>query len=101
MKIKKGDKVLVISGKDKGKKGNVVRVLPEKSLLVVEKVNLVKKHVKARDGVQGGSLTFEKGLHVSNVKLICPQCEKPTRVGAVRSADGKKQRACKACKSTL
>ena len=101
MKIKKGDKVLVISGKDKGKKGSIMRALPEKSLVVVEKMNLVEKHVRAREGVQGGIFTFEKGMHVSNVKLICPQCEKPTRVAFVKATDGKKQRACKLCKSTI
>lgn len=101
MKIKKDDKVLIISGKDRGKQGKVLRALPSKGLIVVEKVNMVKKHIKSREGVKGGVFSYEKGIDVSNVKLICPQCEKPTRVGAVIDKNGKKQRACKLCKSTI
>ncbi|OGC82941.1 MAG: 50S ribosomal protein L24 [Candidatus Abawacabacteria bacterium RIFCSPHIGHO2_01_FULL_46_8] len=101
MKIKQDDKVLVISGKDRGKQGKVLRALPDKDLVVVEKVNLVKKHIKSREGVKGGIFSFEKGIHVSNVKLLCPQCDKATRVGAVIDKNGRKQRTCKLCQSTI
>lgn len=99
-KIKKGDTVLVIAGKDKGKKGKVLSVLAKKDRIVVEGVNIVKKHVRAtQKNPKGGIITQEAGIHISNVKLVCPSCGQPTRVGFKVKDDGVKVRFCKKCES--
>jgi len=101
MKIKKGDQVLVISGKYRGKKGKVIRALPKKEKVVVEGVNIVKKHVRPRRaGEKGQIVQMPAPLHVSNVKLICPHCKKATRVGYKIEAK-KKYRICKKCKREI
>ena len=101
MKIKKGDQVLVISGKYRGKKGKVIRALPKKEKIVVEGVNIVKKHVRPRRaGEKGQIVQMPAPLHVSNVKLICPHCKKATRVGYKIEAK-KKYRICKKCKREI
>ena len=81
MKIKKGDTVVVITGKDKGKKGTVLRALPRRSLVVVEGVNLKKKHVKPQGRKHGGIVDIQHPIHVSNVMLVDPKTGAPTRVG--------------------
>ena len=98
MNVKKGDKVQVLSGKDKGKQGEVLRALPSEGKVVVEGVALVKKAVKP-NGVnqQGGIVSQEAAIDVSNVMLVCPKCGKPTRVGHELDANGKKVRVCKKC----
>jgi len=98
LKIKKGDKVLVISGKDKGKVGKVIRSFPKEGKVLVEGVNLIKKHVRAkREGEKGKILTMEAPIHVSKLKLLCPLCQKATRVGFL--IEGKEKfRFCKKCK---
>lgn len=100
-KIKKGDHVIVISGKDKGKKGKVLKIIPKKNQLVVEGINIRKKHQRARTTrSQGQIIEFSAPLNISNVKLICPQCSMPTRVG-YSIVEKKKYRMCKKCKSTF
>lgn len=95
MFIKKGDKVVVITGKDKGKVGIVKEALPKKDRVVVEGVNIVKKHTKAsQEAPQGGRVEFEAPIHVSNVMLQDPETGKPTRVG-FEVKDGKKVRISK------
>ena len=95
MFIKKGDKVVVITGKDKGKVGIVKEALPKKDRVVVEGVNIVKKHTKSsQDAPQGGRIEFEAPIHVSNVMLQDPETGKPTRVG-FEVKDGKKVRISK------
>ena len=95
MFIKKGDKVVVITGKDKGKVGTVTEAQPKKDRVVVEGVNIVKKHVKnSQDAPQGGIVEFEAPIHVSNVMLQDPETGKPTRVG-FEVRDGKKVRISK------
>ncbi|MBF0715417.1 50S ribosomal protein L24 [Gemelliphila palaticanis] len=95
MFIKKGDKVVVITGKDKGKVGIVKEALPKKDRVVVEGVNIVKKHTKSsQDAPQGGRVEFEAPIHVSNVMLQDPETGKPTRVG-FEVRDGKKVRISK------
>ncbi len=95
MFIKKGDKVVVITGKDKGKVGIVKKALPKKDQVVVEGVNIVKKHTKSsQDAPQGGRIEFEAPIHVSNVMLQDPGTKKPTRVG-FEIKDGKKVRISK------
>ncbi len=95
MKIKKGDNVVVITGKDKGKKGSVIRAIPTKNRIVVEKVNLVTKHQKARGKAPGGRIQFEAPIDSSNVKIICPDSKKSTRVGYQVGKDGTKYRISK------
>ncbi|WP_102029419.1 50S ribosomal protein L24 [Salirhabdus sp. Marseille-P4669] len=95
MHVKKGDKVLVISGKDKGKQGTVLEAYPKKDRVLVEGVNLVKKHAKpSQDNPQGGILTQEAAIHVSNVMPLDPKSGEPTRVG-YKEVDGKKIRIAK------
>lgn len=82
MKIKKGDKVTIMAGKDRGKQGEVLRVLPETERVVVKGVNMMKRHVRAkRDGEKGERVEKEVPLHVSNAMLTCPHTGKPTRIG--------------------
>ena len=96
MRIKKGDKVMVISGDDKGVQGEVVRVLPSKDRIVVSGVNIVKKHQRPRQGgrmqVQGGIIEFEAPIHVSNVMLVDPKTNEPTRFSVRRDDAGKRVR---------
>ena len=97
MSIRKGDKVKVIAGKDNGKESRVLRVYPEKQRLVVEHVNMIKKHQRPTNKApQGGILEVEGTIHVSNVMLLCPSCSQPTRV-ARRRDEGTRVRVCKKC----
>jgi len=100
MKIKKGDTVLIISGKDKGKKDKVLQVFPAKNQILVARVNLRKKHQKPKKAGQKGQIVQMPGpISASNAKLICPKCGKPTRTGYNNSRIGekKKERICKKC----
>ncbi|MDP2838038.1 MAG: 50S ribosomal protein L24 [Candidatus Moranbacteria bacterium] len=82
MKIKKGDKVQIITGKDRGSQGEVLFVLPVSERVVVKGLNLMKRHIKPkRDGVKGEIISKEASLHISNVMLVCPHTGKPTRIG--------------------
>lgn len=95
--VKKGDTVLVLSGKDKGKQGKVIAALPKKDKVVVEGVNKVKRHTKpSAKAPQGGIITKENPLHVAKVMLVCPACSKATRI-AKKEVNGKMVRACKKC----
>ena len=97
MHVKKGDRVKVLCGKDKGKEGEILRAIPQKQRVVVEKVGLIKKAMRpTQQNPQGGIVTKEAPIHVSNVMLVCPSCGKPTRV-ANKRVDGKKVRVCKKC----
>ena len=101
--IRKNDNVLVITGKDRGKRGRVLRVSPEKNRLIVEGVNMVKRHTKANPGkgVKGGILEREGLLHASNVQLVCPECGIQTRVGHKILGDGRKVRICRKCEGVV
>jgi large subunit ribosomal protein L24 len=98
--IKREDTVLVISGNDKGARGRVLRVLPKDDHIVIESVNIRKKHQRptqaGRTQVQAGIIQFEAPINLSNVMLICPQCDEPTRVGH-RRENGEVFRVCKSC----
>lgn len=95
--IKKGDMVQIIAGREKGKTGKVLRVIREESRVLIEKLNLVKRNTKpTQKSPQGGIVEKETPLHVSNVLLLCPKCNKGVRFGAKISGD-KKTRACKKC----
>lgn len=100
MKIKKNDMVIVISGADKGKTGKVLQVIPERTRVIVEGVNFVKRHTKARgQGEQGGILEKEASLHVSNVQLLYN--DEPTKIGYQKLADGKKVRVARRTGDTI
>ena len=97
VKIKKGDQVLVTAGKNRGATGKVLKVLPQRPGAVVEGVNMIKRATRANPQrqVQGGIVEREAPIHLSNLKLICPESGKPTRVGRKRTGDGKGARVCK------
>src|SRR5574337_1556467 len=98
LQIKKNDLVAVIAGKDKGKQGKVVKVIPKTLRALVEKVNIVKRHTKPGHGTkQGGILERENPIHVSNLMLVCSKCDRPVRTGVSRLADGRKVRVCRKC----
>ncbi len=100
--IKKQDTVLVMTGKEKGKKGRVLSVMPQKQRLIIEKINMIKKHMKpSRKYAQGGIIEKEASVHMSNVMLLCPKCGKPTRIGNLVLDDGKKLRSCRQCKEVI
>lgn len=102
MKIRKNDNVLVIAGKDKGKKGKIRFVFPKKSQIMVEGINMIKKHTKAKGGVrQAGIIEREAPIHISDVMLLCNKCNKPTRVGYTFLEDERKVRVCRNCKEVL
>ena len=96
MKIKKGDKVKILLGKDRGKEGKVVFVLGKEKRVFVEGANLYKRHVKKQGSIEGGIINIPKSLDVSNVVLVCPNCNKPTRVG-LKLEGNEKVRICKKC----
>ena len=96
MRIKKKDKVRVISGNDKGKEGEVLKVFPDSGRIIVEKVNMIKRHSKAsQQNPQGGIVEKEAPIDASNVMLICPQTGKPTRTGTKVLSDGSRVRISK------
>ena len=98
MSIKKGDTVVVLSGKDKGKKGEVIAVLPKDGKVVVEKINMVSRHTKPRrQGETGGIIQREAPLYACKVQRVCPKCDQATRPAHKVLADGKKVRVCKKC----
>lgn len=104
MKIKKGDQVLVKAGKDKGKKGKVQKVFPAIDKIIVEDIQLAKKHIRGRkEGEKGQVIQIPQPLSVSNVALICPHCKKSTRVGYRQISDKKKSkvRFCKKCQEAI
>lgn len=97
-RIRRDDTVLVISGKDRGKSGAVRRVLPRENRIIVQGVNMIKRHQKPRaQGTQAGIIEREAPLRVSNVMLICKTCRKPSRVGFAARPDGVKARVCRSC----
>jgi large subunit ribosomal protein L24 len=98
MKLKKGDEVEVLAGKDIGKRGAVMRVIPETNKVIVDRVNIAKKHQKpTKATMQGGIIDKEMPIHASNVGIVCKSCRKPTRIGYRFNDDGKKTRVCRKC----
>jgi large subunit ribosomal protein L24 len=98
LKIRKGDRVRVLSGKDKGKEGTVMRAIPRDGKVIVDGVNVAKKSQRpTRTTQQGGIIDKDMPIQVSNVALVCPSCGKPTRVGYKIDAAGQKARTCKKC----
>jgi len=102
MKIRKGDTVVIIAGKDRGKRGRVRRALPGENRVIVEGINMMKRHSRARRAVrQAGIIELEAPIHVSNVMLVCGKCGKPTRVQFRLLEDGKKVRVCNSCQEVI
>ena len=101
--IRKNDTVVVTSGKDRGKRGRVLRVEPARNRVLVEGVNIVSRHTKPNPGknVKGGIAKREATLHASNVQVVCPECGKPTRIGHRLLGDGRKVRVCRKCEGVV
>jgi large subunit ribosomal protein L24 len=101
MHVRKGDRVRVISGKDRGFEGRVIAALPDREKVLVEGANRIKKHTKItsnqRGAQSGGIVTQEAPLHVSNVQVVCPNCNKPSRIGHRRDDEGRGVRVCRRC----
>ena len=97
--IRKNDNVVVVAGKDRGKRGRVLRVVPDKNRVGVEGGNFIKKHTRPNPqaNVKGGIVEREAALHASNVQIICPECGAPTRIGRQLLGDGRKVRVCRKC----
>jgi len=101
-KIRKDDTVQIIKGKDSGKKGKVIAVLPEGKRVLVEGLNLVKKHKRqTRQDQQGGIVSIEAPISIANVMFFCKQCDRPVKIGFTILKDGIKSRVCKVCKGTI
>jgi large subunit ribosomal protein L24 len=100
--IRKGDTVMVLAGKDRGKQAKVLRVIPSKGTAIVERVNLLKKHTRANPqrNIKGGILEREAPIRLSNLQVVCPSCSEPTRTGSHRTAEGSK-RYCKKCETEM
>jgi len=101
--IRRNDNVVVITGKDRGKRGRVLKVDPAKNRLVIEGVNFIKRHTKPNPQrqIKGGVVEREASLHASNVQLVCPECDKPTRLGRKVLGDGRKVRICRKCEGVV
>lgn len=101
--IRKNDNVLVITGKNRGARGRVLKIDPAKNRLVVEGVNIIKRHTKPnpQKNIKGGVVEREASIHASNVQLICPECGKQTRVGRKILGDGRKVRICRKCEGVV
>lgn len=101
MKLKKGDEVKIVVGKDKGKTGKVEKLFPGKQKVLITGVNQYKRHIKGRAGMQKSEIvTITKPLSMANVRLICPKCHLPTRIG-FQDINNKKERICKKCKQSI
>ena len=100
-RLRKDDQVMVIAGRERGKTGKVLRVLSKKDRVVIERVNMVKRHTKPRGQQPGGIIEKEAALHVSNVQPVCSRCDKPVRIGTKRLEDGSGVRICRRCGEQL
>jgi large subunit ribosomal protein L24 len=102
VQIRKNDSVMVIAGKERGKTGKVLRVLKEKDAVIIERLNIVKRHTKPRGPQQtGGIVEKEAAIHASNIMIMCEKCNAPARIGHKILADGKKIRICRNCTEAL
>jgi len=100
--VRRGDTVVVVAGKDRGKRGKVLRVVPGKGRVVVEKINMIKKHQRPTQKLrQGGIIEREGALALSNVLVVCPRCDKPSRLGVKILGDGRKVRTCRRCGESI
>ena len=96
-RVKKGDTVVMLSGKERGKQGKVLQVMPRLSVVVVEKLNIIKRHTRPSKESKGGIVEKEGAVALSKVMVVCPQCAKPTRIGISTLDGGRRMRRCKRC----
>ena len=102
MHIRKNDSVMIIAGRERGKTGKVLRVLPDKDAAIIERVNLIKRHTRPKGPQQpGGIVEKEAAIHASNLMIMCDKCNAPVRIGRKTLADGKKIRICRRCGEAL
>lgn len=102
MQIKKNDNVMVVSGKEKGKRGRVIAVYPTTNRVLIEKLNMIKRHTRPSQQIrQGGIVERESPISASNVRLVCAKCDKPTAVSRKAQGDGARVRVCKSCNETI
>ena len=102
VKIRRGDMVVVLTGRERGKRGKVLRVMPEKSRVLVEHVNMIKRHQKPTQKLrQGGIIEREGPIHLSNVQIVCTRCSQPSRTGVKVLEDGRKTRVCRRCHESI
>ena len=103
IRIRKNDQVMVRAGKDRGKRGRVLSVVPDRNRVVVEGVNLIKRHTRPnpQKNIKGGIVEREAALDASNVQLVCPECGKMTRIGSRALSDGRKVRICRKCEGVV
>lgn len=102
VRIKKNDTVLVTTGKEKGKRGRVIAVYPDTNRVIVEKLNVVKRHTRPNQQLrQGGIVEKESPISLANVKLICPKCDKPSTIARQAQGDGKRSRVCHTCETAI
>ena len=101
--VRKNDQVIVVTGKDRGKRGRVLKVLPDRNRLVVEGVNMVKRHTRPNPQrqIKGGIVEHEGSLHASNVQIVCPECGAATRIGRRVLNDGRRVRICRKCEGVV
>ena len=100
--LRVNDKVEVIAGKDKGRVGKILRIVKDSNRIIVERINLIKKHQKATDATHSGQIIErEAAIHISNVMLVCPECAETVKMGKKILDDGTKTRVCKACNATI
>ena len=100
--VRRGDMVAVLGGKERGKRGKVLRVVPAAGRVLVEHVNMIKKHQRPTQKLrQGGIIEREGYIHLSNVMVVCGKCDRPSRTGAQALADGRKVRVCKRCGESI
>jgi len=100
-KVKKNDRVVVLTGKDKGKTGKVLKVDSAKGRVIVEKANLIKRHTRPSQTNKGGIVERENPIEISNVQVICPKCAEPSRIGKKRLEDGSLVRQCRKCNEVI
>lgn len=102
MQIRKNDSVMIIAGRERGKTGKVLRVIPDKDAAIIERVNLIKRHSRPKGPQQpGGIVEKEASIHASNLMIMCDKCNAPVRIGRKILADGKKIRICRRCGEAL
>ena len=101
--VRKNDSVIVVTGKDRGKKGRVLKVFPKQNRVVIEGVNFIKRHTRPnpRANIKGGIVEREASVHASNVQIVCPECGAPTRIGRQLLGDGRKVRICRKCEGAV
>lgn len=103
VKVKKNDQVLILAGKDRGAKGKVLKVFPSQGTAIVEQLNMIKRHTRPnpQKQVQGGVVDREAPIRLSNLMVVCPECNRPSRLGRTRLEDGSAARTCKRCGAVI